>query len=107
MKWTKVDSSGVSRQYLTETTRSTSFFINWKALTPSERSMRSDSRKDNRQASLPPQRKAVKEALRSEESDFTSIEFPIRVAVDVFDWTVSLQGLYKQRETFRFNPLLK
>lgn len=58
------------------------------------------------QASVSLQRKEGREG-GSEESEFTSIKFPIRVAVYVFDWTVRLQGLYQQRETFWFNSLLK
>lgn len=94
--------AGVRTQYLTETTRSTSFLVNWKVLTPSERSMRSES--NTTQASAPPE-EGGHGGSEGEESVFTSIEFLIGVAVYVLDWTVSLQRLYQQRETFWFDSL--
>lgn len=37
---------------------------------------------------------------------FTSVKLLVGVALHVFDWTVRLQGLEQQRETFWFNSLL-
>lgn len=49
--------SAVKKRHLTEMTLSTSFFANWKVLTPSERSMRSEKRQKIHM-SAPPGRKS-------------------------------------------------
>ena len=100
----------VEMQYLTEMTLSTSFFASWKVFTPSERSMRSEDRQEERQMFSCCRRETAQSFWLENvqvtmtfiqqfcvtpllANDFTSIEFLIGDAVDVFDWTVGFQRL--------------